>query len=114
MAYFVGENMKRASGKLRIAEKDIECYLNIVMFDDYICKYDGRLFKKDFVQPRREFVIERGAGGIFITNAYYVKATKFGCNAKFKIPAGAKYYHSSQYNDYIADTVVFIDYILPF
>lgn len=110
MAYFIGEHKALAAGRKRIAEEDIICYLDVMFFDRNYCSYEGRIFGKDVRQPKREFMFKKTSEGIFIENAYYVKGSSFGCNAEFIIPAGTEYYYSSLYEDYIAESIMFVKY----
>lgn len=111
MAYIIGTKKTLAAGKIRISNSNIYCYLDVDYFDDNYCTYKGRTFGKGIVQPIRKFIFNNIGGFIFIENAYYAQGRLDDCNAEFIIPAGTKYYYSSLYNDYIAETIIFNGYL---
>jgi hypothetical protein len=111
MAYIIGSKKSLAAGKVRVSDKDIYCYLDVDYFDDNFCTYKGRTFEKGIAQPLRKFVFNNISGFIFIENAYYAHGRLTDCNAEFIIPAGTKYYYSSLYIDYIAETIIFNGYL---
>lgn len=112
MAYIIGSKRNLGAGKKRISDKDIYCYLDVDFFDNNFCTYKGRIFEKGVVQPLRKFVFVDIGGNIFIENAYYVQGRSADCNAEFIIPAGTVYYYSSLFVDYIAETIIFNNYLV--